>query len=166
MPMLTGLSLFTLTDSDVTIQLLLYITVCATSFSRPNASFFLWPGIKISLRWFTQNYFTNLTRSHESAYQWPDFLFIIGKLFIHINWLWRACDTQWLGLGVWGRCILYIRQKLHFICTANTCVSYACQSQFLHINSTQIQKRTVLLIHIFMTLSSPTQPWLIGETCL
>ncbi len=52
-----------------------------------------------------------LTWSHESAFQCDDFLFLFGVLFIYRNWLWRAYDTQWLGLGVWGRCVLYARQQ-------------------------------------------------------
>ncbi len=39
------------------------------------------------------------------------FRFGVGLLFIRRNWHWRAYDTQWVGLGVWGRCRSYVREN-------------------------------------------------------
>ncbi len=52
-----------------------------------------------------------LTWSHESAFQYDNILFLFGIRIICRNWLWRAYDTQWLGLGLWSRCILYASQQ-------------------------------------------------------
>ncbi len=46
---------------------------------------------------------TRMTRSHESAFQWHRFLFLFGVLFVWRDWLWPAYETQWFGLGAWGR---------------------------------------------------------------
>ncbi len=65
-----------------------------------------------------------------------------------------------------GRCISYVRENcisyarqqilyhMHakncIICTPNMCVSYACQSQFLRINTTRFVLIDLLFIRFFM----------------
>ncbi len=59
-----------------------------------------------------------------------------------IDTLWHVYATQWVGLGLWGRYISYVREN---------CVLYACQSPFLHIDITSFPFYLAYLC-IFMRL--------------
>ncbi len=59
-------------------------------------------------------FYPDLTNVHFSGVS-MDFLFLYGILFIHRNGLWRAYDTQLAGLGLWGRCVLYVRQNAYYM---------------------------------------------------
>ncbi len=60
-----------------------------------------------------------------------------------IDTLWHVYATQWVGLGLWGRYISYVREN---------CVLYAArQSPFLHINITSFLFYLVYVC-IFMRL--------------
>ncbi len=62
--------------------------------------------------------------------------------------------------------ICMLKLLYYIICMANICISYASQSQFLHINSMQnIKKNCAIDTHFHDSeLTNPTR--LIGETCL
>ncbi len=42
------------------------------------------------------------------------------------NGLWRVYATRWVGLGLWGRCVLYVHEN---------CVSYALQQISYHMHA-------------------------------
>ncbi len=46
-------------------------------------------------------------------------------VLIRKNGLWRVYATRWVGLGLWGRCISYVREN---------CVSYARQQISYHMH--------------------------------
>ncbi len=43
--------------------------------------------------------------------------------------IWRAYDTQWVGLEVWGRCVLYARQQSEYHMHAKNCILHARQTR-------------------------------------
>ncbi len=47
-------------------------------------------------------------------------------VLIHKNGLWRVYATRWVGLGLWGRCVSYVREN---------CVSNARQQISYHMHS-------------------------------
>jgi len=67
-----------------------------------------------------------------SGHGW-EFMFVYGVLFIRWNDFLHAFDTEWVGLVVWGRGVLYVRQK---------CVSYVCQQIACHMHT-----KTVYYMH-------------------
>ncbi len=95
--------------------------------------------------------------------------------------LWRVYATWWVGLGLWCRCISYVREncilyarqqisyhmhankfriictrKLHIICTPKMRVAYKRQSPFLRINTTSFRGFFWHnIIRIFMRPGSP-----------
>ncbi len=47
-------------------------------------------------------------------------------VLIRKNGLWRVYVTRWVGLGLWGRCVSYVREN---------CVSYARQQIWYHMHA-------------------------------
>ncbi len=60
-------------------------------------------------------------------------------LFIRKNGLWRAYDTQLVGLGVWGRCVLYVRQNAY--CTPTAYHMHA-KTAYMHVKHVRIVSTT------------------------
>lgn len=47
-------------------------------------------------------------------------------VLIRKNGFWRVYATRWVGLGLWGRCVSYVREN---------CVSYARQQIWYHMHT-------------------------------
>ncbi len=71
---------------------------------------------------------------------------------------WRVYATQWVGLGLWGKCVSYVCEN---------CVLYARQSPFLRINTTSFHFYLAyyLFIRIFMKLGYISRGWKVCGLC-
>ncbi len=72
----------------------------------------------------SEQYPARITRSHEVRFNG---MLLCYGLYTKTG-LWHACDSQWLALGVWGRCVLYVCQ-MHITCMQKLCI--ICMSKHI-----------------------------------